>query len=308
MRVCAFVFVCAIRFFYLYQKGQSMVVVKNINNNVSLCLDSRGKEVVVFGKGVGFIKPPAEVPLCKVERTFYDLNRQYIPLLAEIPSDVIDFTARQFASIQESLPYNTSSNLILTLADHLAFAMERARKGIHPPMPSLYELEASYPLEVSIGRKFVTAMEQTFHISLPRGEVQGVAMHFINARANDRASAPDPQAESLETRYDEILERTCQIIEYEMGVVICKDTFNYARFASHLQYLLRRIFADESIDSANIQMYHSIRDEYPQVSHCVDSIAAYLKSNWNACLTEEEKLYLIMHVNRVYSQEQKPDA
>ena len=52
-----------------------MVVVKNINNNVSLCLDSGNKEVVVFGKGVGFIKPPHKIPLGKIERTFYDVNR-----------------------------------------------------------------------------------------------------------------------------------------------------------------------------------------------------------------------------------------
>ena len=105
-----------------------MIVVKNINNNVSLCLDSRNKEVVVFGKGVGFIKPPAEVPLSKIERTFYSLNHQYISLLNDIPSEIIDFTARELADIQDQLPYETNSNLVLTLADHLAFAMERARK------------------------------------------------------------------------------------------------------------------------------------------------------------------------------------
>ena len=32
--------------------------------------------------------------------------------------------------IQNKLPYETSPNLVLTLADHLAFAMERAQKGI----------------------------------------------------------------------------------------------------------------------------------------------------------------------------------
>ena len=53
-----------------------MVVVKNINNNVSLCLDGNGKEVIVFGKGVGFLKPPSEVPLGKIERTFYNAPGQ----------------------------------------------------------------------------------------------------------------------------------------------------------------------------------------------------------------------------------------
>lgn len=51
-----------------------MQVVKNINNNVSICLDSQNQEVVVFGKGVGFIKPPSIVPLNQIERTFYNLD------------------------------------------------------------------------------------------------------------------------------------------------------------------------------------------------------------------------------------------
>ena len=272
-----------------------MIVVKNINNNVSLCLDSRGKEVVVFGKGVGFLKPPAEVPLAKIERTFYDLNSQYLTLLNDIPIKVIDFTARQIATIQGLLPYETNSNLILTLADHLAFAMERARKGIYIPMPSIYVMETDYPLEIKVGRLIVANLEQEFKMPLPKGEIQGVAMHFINARAG----YPKQTGISIEDRYEDILERTTQIIEHELGIVVQRDTFSYARFATHVQYLLKRIFDDKHIDSVNIQMYKSIRNEYETVSGCVDKIGEYLYSNWNAELTEEEKLYLIMHVNRV---------
>ena len=46
-----------------------MKVIKNINNNISLCLDSRNNEVVAFGKGIGFTKPPYDVPLSKIDRT-----------------------------------------------------------------------------------------------------------------------------------------------------------------------------------------------------------------------------------------------
>lgn len=52
-----------------------MQVVKNINNNVSLCLDNDGHEVIVFGKGIGFVKPPHEIPLESIQRTL--LRYQY---------------------------------------------------------------------------------------------------------------------------------------------------------------------------------------------------------------------------------------
>ena len=276
-----------------------MIVVKNINNNVALCLDSKGQEVVVFGKGVGFLKPPSEVPLSKIQRTFYDLNRKFLPLLDDIPLDVIDFTAQLVAQIRGQLPYETNANLIMTLADQLAFAMTRAKKGIYTPMPSIYEMEQNYPVEIGIGRQIVNAMEQTFHVKLPKGEVQGVAMHFINASLG----SPSSGQLTAEEEYETILERMTQIVEYALQVTIRRDTFNYARFATHVQYLLKRVQADSPIDSDNLQVYASIRDEYKDVSACVDQIHEYLQRNWSIDLSEEEKLYLIMHINRVISQE-----
>lgn len=276
-----------------------MIVVKNINNNVALCLDSKGQEVVVFGKGVGFLKPPSEVPLSKIQRTFYDLNHKFLPLLDDIPLDVIDFTSRQVARIRGKLPYETNANLIMTLADHLAFAMTRAKRGIYTPMPSIYEMEQNYPVEVEIGRQIVSAMEQAFHVKLPKGEVQGVAMHFINASLG----SPSSGQLTAEEEYETILERMTQIVEHALQITIRRDTFNYARFATHVQYLLKRVQTDSPIDSDNLQMYASIRDEYKDVSACVDQIHEYLQRNWSIDLSEEEKLYLIMHINRVISQE-----
>lgn len=276
-----------------------MVVVKNINNNVSLCLDGNGKEVIVFGKGVGFIRPPAEVPLNKIERTFYNVSSQYLSILNDVPQEILDFTARQMLLEQDKLPYGTTANLTFILADHLAFALERAKKGVYIPMPSIYEMETNWPLEMEVGRSFASAMEREFNVKLPYGEAQAVAMHFINARSTHATES----AVNIETRYEEILEHTTRIIEEEMALTVRRDTFNYARFATHVQYLLRRIFEDKSIDSENIQMYQSIREEYEAASRCVDKIAAYLKENWKAELTEEEKLYLIMHVNRVCAKE-----
>ncbi len=279
-----------------------MVVIKNINNNVSICRDSRGQEVVVFGKGVGCVKPPQELPLSRIERTFYDVNEQYLALLNDIPTEVISFTAQQIMDIQSRLPYEINSNLVLTLADHLAFAMERARRGIYVPMPSIYEMETCYALEIKVGRRIVSTLEREFKCKLPSGEVQGVAMHFINARTT--STTPGAQADVvLEQRYEEILEQTTQIIEWEMNLRVRRDTFNYARFATHLKYLLKRLMEKKHIDSSNLLLYETIREEYGNVAACVDKISAYYEKDFSTPLNKEERLYLIMHINRVCSGE-----
>lgn len=43
-----------------------MRVIKNINNNVSICVDDNNREVIAFGKGIGFKKPPYELTLSEM--------------------------------------------------------------------------------------------------------------------------------------------------------------------------------------------------------------------------------------------------
>lgn len=276
-----------------------MLVTRKVNNNVAVCIDASGRELIATGKGIGFPKMPYELTdLDKIERTYYDMNTKFLPLLKDLPEEVFNFTAKLMDEIRPRLPYETSANIVLTLADHLAFALERARKNIYIQMPSVYELEQNYPLEVRIGRYIVSSVEREFHVSLPRGEVQGAAIHFINARnvLFDQTVSPEDE---IEQKYDEILEQTTQIIEWEMEIRVSRDSFSYARFATHLQYLFKRVFKNQHIDSDNLQMYCSMRGEYPQVSRCVDRIAEYYRGTWHVELTEEEKLYLILHINRV---------
>lgn len=56
-----------------------MQIFKKINNNVALARDAKGRELVVFGKGIGFPAMPYELTdLSAVQRTFYDVNEKYL--------------------------------------------------------------------------------------------------------------------------------------------------------------------------------------------------------------------------------------
>lgn len=275
-----------------------MLVIKKINNNVAICLDSAGRELVAMGKGIGFPKTPYELTdMSKIDRTFYDINSQYFSLLNDIPGEVIQFTAEMMDRIRGQLPYQTNSNIVITLADHIAFTIERAKKGIYIQMPSIYEMEHGFPLEVKVSRQFYSEIQKRFQIKLPRDEIQGIAMHFINAR-NGTEEASQTPTNDLQRQFDEILEQTTQIIEREMDIHIQRKTFSYARFASHLQYLLQRMFT-EQYNTSDLQAYVTLREEFPDAARCVDKISAYYEETWSARLTEEEKLYLLMHTNRI---------
>ena len=281
-----------------------MIVIKKINNNVAVCRDNNGRELVAFSKGIGFPAMPYELTdLRKIERTFYNIGVQYLSLLNEIPYEIIQFTADELQLIQDELPCETYASLVFTLSDHIAFVIERAQKGIYVKMPSVYELELNYPHEVKAGRHFVAAIRRRFRVKLPKSEVQGIVMHLINARERSKTD----EAQGMEQLNEEILDETTRIIEEELHIKVQKGTFNYARFATHVQYLVDRIFEHRPIDTDNLLLYRSVQEEYTEVSDCVDKICAYYKETWKLELSEEEKLYLILHVNRVCSREENND-
>ncbi len=166
-------------------------------------------------------------------------------------------------------------------------------------MPLSYDLEQTYPQEIRIAQRVVEEIKARFKIPLHRDEASGIAMAFINARVYSQ-SDPDVKAQ---TDDEDILDSITSIIEQEMAVTIDRDTFNYARYATHVHYLLDRLHAGEGIDSINADIYADLREEYGATAACVDKIAAYLEEQHRFQVTDEEKLYLILHINRVCANE-----
>ena len=89
-----------------------MKVIKNINNNISLCLDSRNNEVVAFGKGIGFTKPPYDVPLSKIDRTFYDVDEEQLAVLNRIPENVLEAAAEIVDLANEKMDNQFRENVV----------------------------------------------------------------------------------------------------------------------------------------------------------------------------------------------------
>jgi beta-glucoside operon transcriptional antiterminator len=62
-----------------------MRAIKKINNNVVICVDGSGKELIAFGKGVGFPSMPYEIKdLSLISMTFYRVDNRFYNLIGEI--------------------------------------------------------------------------------------------------------------------------------------------------------------------------------------------------------------------------------
>ena len=154
-----------------------MKVIKNINNNISLCLDSRNNEVVAFGKGIGFTKPPYDVPLSKIDRTFYDVDEEQLAVLNRIPENVLEAAAEIVDLANEKMDNQFRENVVFTLADHIDFSVQRYRKNINIKLPLFYEVRQLYPKESEIGKQALNILKKRLDIALPREEAAAIALH-----------------------------------------------------------------------------------------------------------------------------------
>lgn len=273
-----------------------MQVIKKLNNNFAICMDKEGKELIAYGKGIGFPKVPYELTdLNQIDRTFYDIDDKYLDLLQELPEKVLDFAAKLVDIAHNELQYELNTNLVMTLADHIHFCIQRARKKIVVQMPLISEIEQSFPKEAKIGKYAVRQMERRFAVQLNENEASGIAISFANARNSAEKKADT----SIQKWFHEALEDTISIVEDTVGILIERESFNFARYSSHLMYLLKRIDSNQTLDTDNGIMYQSIREEFPEIAECIDKIEVYFEKRFDIQLSKEEKMYLMLHINRI---------
>ncbi len=128
-----------------------MKLLKKINNNFALALDSRGEQIIVEGKGIGFQKMPMELnDLSLITRTYYDTKEQDVSLINTVSEDILNVSADICQYAEMKIGDKLNPNLRFILADHLDFAIERMQKNLQIKMPIYYDIRLLYPKEMEI--------------------------------------------------------------------------------------------------------------------------------------------------------------
>ena len=274
-----------------------MEVIKKLGNNAAICKDNSGRELIALGLGIGFPKCPYALDdLSKIERTFYNVDNEYLHLFENVDSNILALSADVIDLATTMLSVSLKENAIYTLADHLNFAVIRLNKGMIFNTPISNELRDLYPVEVKVAKYTLNLMKKKLNIELPEEEMYAIAMNIINSE-EIFSSTSDVSVKS------EFILEIVHLIEAQMHISIDKNSFNYSRFASHMQYLFRRKSEYTDISSTNKKLFALLKNEYPKTYQCVLGIKEMIfnKFNWN--IGDEELLYLILHVNRLCSHE-----
>lgn len=274
-----------------------MKVIKKINNNVAVCMDNNNHELIAFGKGIGFPAMPYELEdLSKIDRTYYGVNENRLNLLNQISEDVFEMSAKIVDYANGIIENELNPNIVFTLADHINFALERYKKGLAIKIPFSYDIQYLYETEMNIGEKAVKYINRKKKTALSKDEAISIALHFVNAENMEIKKSGKIDESSI---IDDITE----IIEKKFEFSIDKDGFNYSRFVSHMQYLLKRQESNISVESDNEKIFMMLKEEYHSTYECVLDIGEYIERELGWKLNNEELLYLILHINRLCSRE-----
>lgn len=270
-----------------------MLILKKINNNVALASTDAGEEVVVFGKGVGFHEMPYELEdESVIQRVFRDVDEKSIDGFEGISDEVLLVASDIVTLADQALDCKLAGNLVISLADHLQYAVERAGDGVSIENPLSHEVAFVYPRETELGHRGVEIVFDRLGVKLPESEVTSIALHLVNAEVDGMGSVQDMD---LVMKNTVILERATQVIEGQLD----RTSYAYVRFVAHLRFLIRRLMRGGCKETENSGLFRQAARDFPDAYRCAAGINEYLKRDYNWSCSDEEMLYLMMHVNRL---------
>ena len=275
-----------------------MVIEKILNNNVVITTDENDKEIVVMGRGIAFNKRTGDhIPKDMVDKVFKlsdpDMSYKFKELISDIPLKYMELSNEIISNAKEKLGKRLNDSIYISLTDHMYTAIERAKEGINVKNALLWDIKRFYKEEFIIGLETLDYIEKNFEVRLPDDEAGFIALHIVNAQMD----------QDIEIIYEitHIMQEVTNIVKYYYGITFDEESVYYYRFITHLKYFAERLLKNTSYENNEDDLLDVIKVKYKNAYNCIEKIDEFMNKKYNYRLTDEEKLYLTIHVERVVS-------
>lgn len=274
----------------------NIIIEKVINNNIISAYEKSGAEVIVMGRGIGFKKKQGEVvPADQISKIFRiksrTLTEQFKELLANMPLERVRISDEIISHAKDHLKLKLNQSIYVTLTDHINFAIERVSQGIEPQNALLWEIKRFYPQEFQLGIYALELIHDRLGILLPEDEAGFIALHFVNAEygtdIRDAVKFPDQ------------MQAIVDIVERDLGILLDESSLHYERFMTQIKFLIQRIYRKELLSSEDRELSLLMQRKYPREYQCSLKVAEYIMQATGSRLSEEEIMYLSVHIRRV---------
>lgn len=275
-----------------------MIINKILNNNVVITLDDNGKEAIVMGKGIGYQKSKGDIiDKTKIDKVFKisnkDVSNKLQELLNNIPMEYMDLSSEIIEYAQTKLDKKLNESIYISLSDHTYSAIHRIKKGISVKNAILWEIKKFYKVEFEIGMKAIDIIENKTGVKLPEDEAGFIAFHIVNAQLGE--------GNNLASDITKLIQEILNIVRYHFGIEFDEESVFYYRFIMHLKFFAQRLFSN-SVHNGDTdkELLSIIKSKYSKAFECIIKIDKFIEKQYSYKLTDDEIIYLTIHVAKVF--------
>ena len=277
-----------------------MRIKKLINNNILCVVDKKGNELIVTGRGIGFQRHRGEfVDPALVERTYRmeekAEQKKLRELVEKIPIEHLALTEALIEHIKTQIPQKLNQSLLITLADHISFAIARKAQGVEFSNPLKGSIMCYYPTEYHLGQHCLKVVREQLGVALQEDEAAFIALHIVNAELNTNMSE----------MYDitNLIEGALSVVEYFYQRKFDRESLDFNRFVVHLRYFAQRLYQGKMMEDDqgehDVMFRQLIMKNCKEHYKCAQCIGDYVKNTYQKTLSEEELTYLTIHLKRI---------
>ena len=139
---------------------------------------------------------------------------------------------------------------------------------------------------------FVTQKGKTYYINKDGSKQKGWLelkgkKYYFDKKTGDAVKFPDQ------------MQAIVDIVERELGILLDESSLHYERFMTHIKFLIQRIYRKELLSSEDRELSLMMQRKYPREYQCSVKVAEYIMQATGCRLSEEEIMYLSVHIRRV---------
>lgn len=97
---------------------------------------------------------------------------------------------------------------------------------------------------------------------------------------------------------------TDHMIKYYFRIEFQEDSLDYGRFLTHLRFFAQRMVKGKLYTTEDPAFCEMIRNQYKKEYACVEKIREYIRLEFKHGMTEEEMMYLTVHIRRLVKLDQ----
>ncbi len=269
--------------------SQDLTIVK-IFNNSSCVVQLDHRQFLLIQKGIAFGKKiNSSIKQGTNVEQLYELSdpNHFISLFEHHSDDITSLIIQTLETVSNDFQIQVDKNFLIPFADHVAIMYDRVlnHRGISNPF--LNETIALYPESYSLALEIGRRLFEKNNIELPKEELGFLALHLQNFHQSQN----DIQVVQMNVLVIDIQNILVHKYHYELH----EDSLNYARFLTHIKFLVTRILHNETIHT---EAAEKIAPQFSQEMDIAFDLAKIIETHINCSVSNGEIALLALHISR----------